>query len=250
MVYFTRLNFNMSSSNASTADLHAIITEWVSEVKQQGKVELLKELIGVWNENPERTGHPQKCFELPKEVRLGEVERVIWEGFNKAFLKKEKENINFKEELKKSLVENLEILETETNEMFEDLDVIFEIPIPNSKSKEVKEYHGIRALFAIHSEVFRAMFYGKMIESQKNTRVRLDDITPEAFKYILRLFYGMKPLINDYCQAEGFLESLLYTSKKYLLKELQVLCENISSRNKEPPEKEKPQFENFAVVDE
>ncbi len=178
-----------------------------------------------------RNGSPETCFDLPKAVCLRGLEKEIWEGFKECFLRKEKEKVNFMEELREFLLENLEILATETNEMFEDLDVIFEIPIPNSKSKEVREFHGIRALFAIHSDVFRAMLFGKMQESEKNARVRLDDITPEAFEYIQRLFYGMRPPVNDYCNAEGFLESLLYTSKKYLLKELQGLCEKTMGRN-------------------
>ncbi len=88
------------------------------------------------------------------------------------------------------------------------------------------------------------MLYGKMIESQKNARVRLDDITPEAFEYIQRLFYGMKPRINDYGEAEGFLESILYTSKKYFLKELEILCQSIISR-KDSPKKDNPQVDEF-----
>ncbi len=89
---------------------------------------------------------------------------------------------------------------------------------------KIKEFHCIRALFAVHSEVFRAMLYGPMIEGQKNARVRLDDITPEAFEYLQRLFYGTRPCISEFIKYNGCLETLLNASRKYLLPHLEAVC--------------------------
>ncbi len=133
----------------------------------------------------------------------------------------------------------------------EDLDVIFEVPIPNSKDKKVKEFHGIRGMFAVHTEVFEAMLFGKMMEGKKNARVRLDDVTPEAFEYLQRLFYGMRPCLEEFAKYEGCVECLLYSAKKYLIPKLVELCEAfLEKKSKEHPENKVEEENETDMVDD
>lgn len=70
-------------------------------------------------------------------------------------------------------------------------DVIFDV---GTGSDEV-QFHGIRALFAIHSPVFRSMLYGQMLEASSH-RVRLHDMTPSIFKCLRACLYGFPPEIT------------------------------------------------------
>ena len=91
-------------------------------------------------------------------------------------------------------------------------DVVFEI------GKE-KKCHGIRALFAIHSPVFKSMLYGNMLESHSSNNVILEDMTQDIFNCLRSCFYGFTPVIT-YKNVIG----LFYHSDKYLITPLKQSC--------------------------
>eukprot|EP01083_Nonionella_stella_P006520 18955_1 len=99
-------------------------------------------------------------------------------------------------------------------------DVQFEI-MPNSEDGETHTYYGCRALFAIHSQVFRNMLFGNMMESYRTNIVRLNDMSCETFEFIQQCFYGLNPVLTT-----DNVVPILCTSDKYLIKPLKNLCIN------------------------
>ncbi|MCP5017378.1 MAG: BTB/POZ domain-containing protein [Ketobacter sp.] len=81
-------------------------------------------------------------------------------------------------------------------------DVIFEIGM--------HKCHSIRALFAIHSPVFKSMLYGNVI---------LRDMTREIFACLRSFFYGFNANINH-----KNVIGLFYHSDKYLITPLKNEC--------------------------
>eukprot|EP01084_Bolivina_argentea_P034165 63231_1 len=89
-----------------------------------------------------------------------------------------------------------------------------------------KEYHALRALFAIHSRVFETMLYGSMIESSLDS-IELQDIKPNTFEFLRLFCYGLDPVLN----AKNVV-GILQCSDKYLIEPLKKACiQYISSIN-------------------
>ena len=71
------------------------------------------------------------------------------------------------------------------------------------------------------------MLYGSMKESQLSSNdmnnidngIKLPDITPNAFDFLLKYIYGLNPSVSDDISVD-----LLYLSKKYLIKPIENAC--------------------------
>ena len=113
-------------------------------------------------------------------------------------------------------------------------DVQFEI-ISGADEEENNTYYGCRALFAIHSEVFKRMLFGQMMEGDCNNIVRLNDISCETFEFIQRCFYGLNPVLNA-----NNVVPILCASDKYLIKPLKNLCINFILKLANIPSTELP----------
>ncbi len=72
-----------------------------------------------------------------------------------------------------------------------------------------KDFLVVGALFAVQSPVFRAELFGSMMESKPSMSVdtstgpstnkkfvRIKDIAPQTFQYLLHLFYGLEPKLD------------------------------------------------------
>ena len=90
----------------------------------------------------------------------------------------------------------------------------------------IERINGNRTIFSVHSQVLRAQLFGKMKEASSN-EILIDDITPQAFKFLKKLFY-----VNDEKLNIDIVLDVLFASKKYLLIDLESECykfiENIS----------------------
>lgn len=84
-----------------------------------------------------------------------------------------------------------------------------------------KEFHGHKAILAVRSPVFKAMFQAEMIESKRN-QVTITDIAPEIFAELLRFIY------TDSVQGldKNSLMGLLAAADKYDLAKLKAMCES------------------------
>ncbi len=82
----------------------------------------------------------------------------------------------YEKELRDFVFETLEMIATDNGELFDEIDVKFRV----GKSF----FHGIRAFFALQSDVFRAMLFGGMQESEKDAIISLDDFTPKTMEFI------------------------------------------------------------------
>ena len=95
-------------------------------------------------------------------------------------------------------------------------DVTFRV---GNESVGVRDFCGIRALFACQSEIFKLMLFGKMSESKPNSVVIINDIDPTSFEIFQKYCYGLNPLITM-----NNVVSLLSIGDKYLIPNLQGLC--------------------------
>ena len=95
-------------------------------------------------------------------------------------------------------------------------DVTFRV---GNTSCGVRDFCGIRALFACQSNIFKLMLFGKMSESKPNSIVVINDIDPDSFEIFQKYCYGLNPLITM-----NNVVSLLYIGDKYLITNLQSLC--------------------------
>jgi len=110
--------------------------------------------------------------------------------------------------------ENLEILATETSEMYDDINVTFTF----RDSKEV--INGIRALYAAQSPVFDAQLHGRMSEGlATHATIHIEDIPYDAFLLLHRTIYGLSVELSD-----EILPHMWYAAKKYLLSHVEHLC--------------------------
>ena len=101
-------------------------------------------------------------------------------------------------------------------EVFEHLeDVTF---IVGNERCGIERIGGNRTIFAIHSQVLQAQLFGKMKESLSDEIV-IDDITPQAFKFLKQLFYVKEEKLNV-----DIVVDVLFASKKYLLVDLECEC--------------------------
>ncbi len=97
-----------------------------------------------------------------------------------------------------------------------------------------QDIHAVAALFAIRSPYFKRLLFGRMSEAQPSMDmdvdnsqsmsstenfvprpkrvVRIEDLSPAAFKFLKSLFYGTKPTLN-----KGIAANVTYAAKKYLL---------------------------------
>ena len=86
---------------------------------------------------------------------------------------------------------------------------------------------GNRTIFALQSQVFRAMLFGGMMEA-KSDEITIDDVTGVAFAFLKNLFYG-----NEIALSSDIVCDVLYACKQYLLIDLECECykfiENISN---------------------
>ncbi|XP_075145770.1 speckle-type POZ protein-like [Haematobia irritans] len=90
-------------------------------------------------------------------------------------------------------------------------DIIFVI------DKEEIQAH--KAILAIHSNVFKAMFEHKQLEENKTNRVVVNDVEPDVFKEVLRFIYSRK------CEKINQIAPELFTvADKYDLKQLKAIC--------------------------
>ena len=74
------------------------------------------------------------------------------------------------------------LLKLLSDERFNFNDVTF---IIGENKKEIKAN---RALLSVHSDVFKAMLFGPMIESQLNAEIEILDVESEAFESGLQFF--------------------------------------------------------------
>ena len=79
------------------------------------------------------------------------------------------------------------------------------------------EFHTVRALLAVHSEVFARMLFGNMIESKSKYEaiVRISDVSPNIFEWFIKFVCGLNPSIEE-SNAIG----LYYFSEKYMIEQL------------------------------
>lgn len=88
-----------------------------------------------------------------------------------------------------------------------------------------REFLGHKAILAVRSAVFRAMFKSEMIESKQN-QVTITDVEPEVFAELLRYIYtdsvqGLNEMALD----------LLRAADKYDLAKLKAMCEKAACAN-------------------
>ena len=67
-------------------------------------------------------------------------------------------------------------------------DVTFEI---GNELFGKKEFHGLRALFAVQSDVLERMLHGNMVESKIENKLIIDDIHPSGFEWSKCYCYGV-----------------------------------------------------------
>eukprot|EP01083_Nonionella_stella_P276121 938082_1 len=100
-------------------------------------------------------------------------------------------------------------------------DVCFEV------GEEQTEFHAQRVVLAIRSPVFKAMLFGGMKESLSSDNIIIEDVTAEAFSFILRFIYTGK---STNMSSENVV-SILYAAEKYQLKDIVELCEKFVAQN-------------------
>ena len=105
--------------------------------------------------------------------------------------------------------------------MFEDedlSDVCFRV---GNEQSGIKDIHGIRALFAGHSNVLKSMLFGNMLESQINNIIEIKDVSPNAFDWFKKFCYGLNPSItsNNIC-------GILHICDKYCMNKLMNISLN------------------------
>ncbi|CAL1274739.1 unnamed protein product, partial [Larinioides sclopetarius] len=92
-------------------------------------------------------------------------------------------------------------------------DVVFLVDQPASR------YPCHKLILALGSQVFKAMFYGKIKEQNE---IRVPDVTKEGFAIMLRYLYSGEIQIDS--EYEAF--EAAYASKKYLINPLFKACES------------------------
>ena len=82
-----------------------------------------------------------------------------------------------------------------------------------------------RTMFAAHSQVFKQMFFGPMIESKsrKSRNIILNDISPHTFKKVKEYCYDT-PLSGILSLDPIDFAEIIYFSDKYLFTELMNQC--------------------------
>eukprot|EP01083_Nonionella_stella_P074786 202983_1 len=100
-------------------------------------------------------------------------------------------------------------------------DVCFEV------GEEQTEFHAQRVVLAIRSPVFKAMLFGGMKESLSSDNIIIEDVTAEAFAFILRFIYTGKSTNMNAANVV----SILYAAEKYQLKDIVQLCEKFVAQN-------------------
>eukprot|EP01083_Nonionella_stella_P269329 911165_1 len=92
-----------------------------------------------------------------------------------------------------------------------------------SVGKEKKEFVANRVILAAKSPVFKAMFYNsEMKESEESETIPLEDVTPEAFEFILRNIYT-----DDTANLSEYnIVNILSAANMYQIESIVELCEN------------------------
>jgi speckle-type POZ protein len=94
---------------------------------------------------------------------------------------------------------------------------------------EIFEAHKI--ILAARSPVFKAQFYGQMIEARMG-RVTIKDMEPVIFKALLRFIYtGSVDGMGDDLNGDDMLWHLLAAADIYAIDRLKLMCESILSKN-------------------
>ncbi|XP_076117999.1 BTB/POZ domain-containing protein 6-like [Mytilus galloprovincialis] len=84
--------------------------------------------------------------------------------------------------------------------------------------KNIAQIPAHRMILALRSPVFKAMFYGSFPQSEGN--IRIEDITPDTFKIMLRYLY------TDHLQlSKDSVFPLMYAAQKYQIAGLISKCE-------------------------
>ena len=99
------------------------------------------------------------------------------------------------------------------------IDVTFEI---GNEDFGIKEFHGIRALFAAQSDVLKTMLYGNMIESSIDNKVIINDIHPCGFEWFQSYCYG----IHNVKITHENIGYILHICDKYCMKQCYTACLN------------------------
>ncbi len=160
------------------------------------------------------------------------IEKRVWEEYVEFCIRDAAKKEDYLSILENHVSETLEIIATDGGELFDEIDVKFDLGNGNI-------YSEIRAFFAVHSEVFKAMLFGKMQESKKYSLIPLEDVPPKTMEYLKvtpsplssfflslprdgqALFYGLRPRIKDYPKE---IVSIFHFADKYLFKDLRTFC--------------------------
>ena len=92
-------------------------------------------------------------------------------------------------------------------------DVTFKI------GRNKKEFHAVKALFAMKSEPFKKLLFIEQESKSDKTIISLPDITENAFTFLRDYFYGLKATLS--CEHIG---DLLYAVIKYAPNPLEKIC--------------------------
>ncbi len=105
------------------------------------------------------------------------IEERVWEEYIDFSLRDAAKRENYVEKLENHVSETLQIIATDDGELFDEIDVKFDLG-------NGIIYSEIRAFWAVHSEVFRAMLFGKMQESQKYSVIPLENVTTKTMDFL------------------------------------------------------------------
>lgn len=125
--------------------------------------------------------------------------------------------------------QQLDFIMTENrNEEFDDFENLLHCHEFSDVTFQVngKEFHAHKAILAIRSPVFAAMFSHDMLEKQQNM-VNIEDIDSEVFEELLRFIYAGKVKAS---QMAKFTVELLGAADKYNIQKLKTMCEKILYR--------------------
>ncbi|XP_078149504.1 BTB/POZ and MATH domain-containing protein 3-like [Carex rostrata] len=92
-----------------------------------------------------------------------------------------------------------------------------------------KNFVAHRLILAAHSPVFRAEFFGSMIESNMDCIIKINEMIPSVFEAMLDFMYNCCICINDYkvsISSTAFLQHLVVAADRYEVLRLKVACEH------------------------
>ena len=90
-------------------------------------------------------------------------------------------------------------------------DKISDVTFVIGSGDNIKRFKCHRVIFAAQSKVFESMLCWAS-EQKESSEIIMDDINPDAFDYVQKIFYTAKPELDPLIVAD-----ILYVAKKYLL---------------------------------